>query len=448
MSARRSPSEDGMRRVLIVKYHFLPVHNVAVKRLVGYAKQLPSFGWHPVVLTNAWHGIEGEDASWGLSWEPEIERNAGFPIHHVPWPGRIPRAPRWRKAPWPLRKAATLSHLLFGDYPDEFIRWARPAVAAAVDLGRRSPFDAVMSYCPPETNHVVGRRIARALDVPWIPFFGDLWGFFLDHSPAGFSPGGLLRKAYHRRWLAAAAACGAVSPYMVKYLARTYRKRAELVLTGFDPEEFAGSSPVREKGSERLVVSHVGSLYPGDQKPEIFFDGLDRVLRSHPELESQLEVRFVGSKCEAFLRELVAGRACQAVCVIQPKVDSRAAISLVEESDVLLAFNCSAHRARHGTLSYPTKIFEGFGARRPILAIPPDGDWVDELLARTGAGTAARDAEEVADVLWEWFSSWARDGQVSYRGRSEEIEAFSLPSQVARLSELLSAAAGRNGGRP
>jgi hypothetical protein len=234
---------------------------------------------------------------------------------------------------------------------------------------------------------------------------------------------------------------------MVNYLARTYRKPAGLVLTGFDPKEFARPSGQKERRSERLVVSHVGSLYPGDQKPEIFFDGLDRLLRLHPEIASQIEIRFVGSKCETFLRGLVAGRPSQGVCVIQPKVDSRTAVSLVEESDVLLAFNCSANRARHGTMSYPTKIFEGFGARKPILAVPADGDWVDELLVRTDAGTTARDAEEVANVLWGWFSSWTRDGVVPYRGRSEDLEAFSLPRQVARLSALLSSAVSRDRGR-
>jgi hypothetical protein len=122
-------------------------------------------------------------------------------------------------------------------------------------------------------------------------------------------------------------------------------------------------------------------------------------------------------------------------------------VSLVKESDVLLVFNCSADRARHGTMSYPTKIFEGLGARRPILAVPSDGDWVDELLARTDAGTIARDAEEVAGVLWDWYSCWAREGVVPYRGRSEEIEAFSLQRQAARLSALLCSAVDSGGSR-
>ena len=61
-----------MRRVLLVHYHFLPVHNVAVKHLLGYARYLRASGWDPVVLTNAWTNIREDDAEWGLSWEPDL----------------------------------------------------------------------------------------------------------------------------------------------------------------------------------------------------------------------------------------------------------------------------------------------------------------------------------------------------------------------------------------
>jgi hypothetical protein len=147
----------------------------------------------------------------------------------------------------------------------------------------------------------------------------------------------------------------------------------------------------------------------------------------------------VGSKCEDRLRALLVGRPGARVCTIEPKVDSVTAVSLVRASHGLLAFTCTADRDGHGTMSYPTKVFEAFGARRPILAVPADGDWVDELLARTDGGTSARDADEVAAVLWEWFSSWTRDGTVPYRGRPAEIAAFSRRRQVERLSGLLDA---------
>jgi hypothetical protein len=248
---------------------------------------------------------------------------------------------------------------------------------------------------------------------------------------------GLLRRGFHAWCLAPAAACAAVSPHMVEYVGRTYRKRAAMILTGFDPEEFSHDADDRGPVGDRLLVSHVGSVYPGDQRPELFFAGLDRFLERHPEAAIRLEVRFVGSKCEQQLRAMIADRPSARVCRILPKVDSATAVSMVQASHGLLAFTCSAFRDRHGTLSYPTKIFEAFGARRPILAIPADGDWVDALLTRTNGGTSARGPDDVAAVLLEWFSAWRRDGRVPYSGRPEEIAAFTRDRQVGHLSALL-----------
>ena len=122
-----------------------------------------------------------------------------------------------------------------GNYPDEFISWAGPAVAEGIRLARRQPIDAIISYCPPETNHVVGSRLARRLHLPWVPFFGDLYGFLRPSLPP-HSAEGFIRMAWHRRCLAPAAACAAVTPAMVEYLSRAYRKPVELVHTGFDPD--------------------------------------------------------------------------------------------------------------------------------------------------------------------------------------------------------------------
>jgi glycosyltransferase involved in cell wall biosynthesis len=434
-------SVTAPRNVLIVHYHFLPVHNVAVKRLVAYAERLPRYGWQPIVLTRDWQGTEDQDASWGLSWEPQIERRIRFPIHRVHGPPPLRAWSATKRVPRPMRQAVKLARVLCGDYPDGFVRWVRPAVAAARTLARGTPIDAVITYCPPETNHLVGQRLARALRVPWIPFFGDLWEFFLAPFPS--TPDAVLRKLYHRLWMAPAAACAAVSPYMAQYLERTYGKRAEVILTGFDPADFADASRHNGVRRERLVLSHIGSLYPLDQQPHIFFDGLDELLRRHPEVESGLEVAFVGSKCDTYLSELIRNRPCARVCSIVPKVDSATALSLVKSSDGLLAFNCAMHRERHGTMSYPTKIFEAFGARRPVLAMPPDGDWVDTLLARTGAGTSAKDAPEVADVLWNWYTSWQDTGGIAYGGREDALDALTVERQTERLAALLDSVAHR-----
>lgn len=428
-----------MKRVLLIHYHFLPVHHVGVKHLLGHATHLPASGWEPTVLTRAWHETGPDDEPWGLSWEPDLETRPGVPsIHRVPEPGRRSlRLPR-RDDGVVLRKALTLGHMIAGSYPDVFAPWIDAAVEAAADLHRRSAFDAILSYCPPETNVVVGSRLARRLGIPWVVSFGDLYGFHLPARQG--TPGAIVRAVTHRYWMRPAARCVAVSPAMVSYLQRTYGVPSELVLVGFDEAEFGGQAPDRDQG--RMVISHVGSIYPHVQRPEVLFDGLDLFLDRHPEAAARLVVRLVGTKSEARLTAMIRGRTSASVCEVRPKVASRSAIDLVRGSDALVAFGL---RASHGlgTLSYPSKVFEAFAAGRPLLVIGSDGDWVDRLLMDTGGGESADEATGVARVLADWHERWRTTGEAGLAGARDVIAGFTHVAQSRRLAAALDAALGQ-----
>jgi glycosyltransferase involved in cell wall biosynthesis len=328
-----------------------------------------------------------------------------------------------------------MRRLTVGPYPDEFVGWVRPAVAAGERLAQTTTIDVIMSYCPPESNHLIARQLSRRLGIPWVPFFGDLYGFLEPPLPA-YSIESLARRAWHRWCMRPAAACVGISPAMTSYLEKTYRKRAELLHAGFDPSEFPDDTPEAPARSDRFVVSHVGSLYPGDQMPELFFDGLDLLLTRAPDLKSMIEVRFVGSKCEDQLHAMIRDRPSREVCTILPRVDSATAVELVRSSAALLAFTCTATRGRFGTMSYPTKVFEALGARRPVLVVPTDDDWVAHLVSETGGGRTIRDANEIADILMGWYREWARAGTVPYGGRNEVRAGFTQQRQAARLVEL------------
>jgi len=444
-----------MRRVLLVHYHFLPVHNVAVKHLLGLARHLPECGWEPLVLTHHWTSIRPGDAPWGLAWEPERLASAAMPIHRVAEGTRSRLRRGASDDPGIVRKALTFAHMVAGRYPDDFTSWIAPAVSYACDLARRERIDLVLAYCPPESNLIVGSRIARRLHLPFVPYFGDLYGFLLAPTERR-DPGAILSRAYHRHWMAPATAAAAVSPDMASYVEGTFGVPTSQVLVGFDPREFehglgnssveAAPPPGATAGPrrQRFVLSHVGSIYPGNQRPEIFLDGLDRFLRRRPDVTGRFVARLVGSKCDDTLRQMVAGRPSADVMQVIARVPSNEAVTMVRESDALLAFNCTAFRDRHGTLSYPSKIFEAFGARRPLLAIPPDEDFVDALLQQTRGGTSAATGEEVASVLSAWFDAWERTGTVPYDADDGLVASFTHERQAAELARLLDRATARD----
>lgn len=437
-----------MKHVLIIHYHFLPVHNVAVKHLLGYTRHFPAHGWKALVLTRNWKDVEEADASWGLSWEPQLEASSACTIYRVSSHGFKRRtadaASSSERAQLPplhrvMQKAASkirrVSRLLTEPYPDEFAGWVTPAVKAGAQIAREKRIQVLLSYCPPESNHVVARRLSRQLGIPWIPFFGDLYGFLEPPLPA-HSIEGIVRGAWHRWCMRPAAACVGISPAMTAYLEQRYRKRAILLHAGFDPSEFTGLNGHARDSSDPFTIAHVGSLYPGDQLPELFFDGLDLLLTRSPALRERIRVLFVGSKCDDALHAMLRGRPSRYVCAIQPRVDSATAVAMVRSSTALLAFTCTATRGRFGTMSYPTKIFESLGARLPVLVVPSDDDWVDELVTRTGAGATVRDANQIADTLMEWYADWDRTGRVSYKGREDAIMKFTQERQARLLVDL------------
>ncbi|MBD0319023.1 MAG: glycosyltransferase [Gemmatimonadetes bacterium] len=434
-----------MKTVLVVSYHFLPVHNVGVKQFADYCRHLPESGWSPVVLSRDWSGgLAEEDAGWGLSY---VDERAAVPVVTAPYARqsgallrlheRLGRATASGRALLvPARRAMSAVWPLFGRYPDEFGGWIDAAVEAGMRAIREHGARAILSTCPPAVNHVVASRLARRSGLPWVVYFGDLYNFYIGPGDWHGTPGrrSLVRRL-HRRWLAPATRALAVSPRMARLVEELYGVPAEVAVVGYDERDFAGAAPPRADGKLRLA--HVGSVYPGDQRPDLLFDALDRLIEAFPDAAHEVEVVLVGSKCDDLLRSMVAGRPCERVCDIRPKVPPAEAVRLQRASDVLLLLNLTSQR-EHGTLSYPSKVFEYLAARRPVLAFPAEGDYVDAVLRDTGGGATADGAEELAATLAAWYAEWRAGRGIPYTPRPERIEGFSRHAQAARIAAALS----------
>lgn len=444
-----------MKKLLSVNYHFFPVYNVSVKQFAKYFKYLPDYGWYPLVLTKDWkQDFAKEDKGWGLRFEPEMKASIGYDIeiYRAPYRHYNNRLMSWHnslkrltgsQAPMPqrivlspLRKCLSSVWPLFGLYPDRFIGWIDAAVKEAAKIMHEEGIQAILSSCPPQTNHLVASKLARKFRIPWIAYFGDLYGFYIGSEDwYGTKWKQFMASVLNNYWLRPASYALAVSPYMVELINELYGLKGEVVVVGFDESDFPESSTTPK--NDKLTISHIGSIYLGDQRPEIFLDALDRLLQMFPKAQEHLDIQFIGSRCEAQLRELVANRICEKVCSIQPKVSGTEAVRLQQSTDILLLFNLTSARSKNGTLSYPSKIFEYFGAKRPILAIPGDSGWVDRLLTMTQSGYIADSIEEVENVLERWYFTWRQTGRIPYKGNLEKISLFSHREQAKRIVSTL-----------
>jgi hypothetical protein len=233
-----------------------------------------------------------------------------------------------------------------------------------------------------------------------------------------------------------ASVAAAITPAMLEYVRRTYGVEGDVVMVGFDPDE---QPVVQAEPHNRLRLAYTGSVYPGDQRPDLFFEALDRVLSSHTENPPPIEVVFAGTGRDRELLALVgrypnAARACEFVERLPPD----GALRLQRKADGLVMFNCTAPAPEEGTLSFPAKTFEYLNAGRPILALPSDpGGWGDDLLERTRAGVTADSVSDIAAVLQEWLRTWRAGVALPYTGDPEQIARYSQPRQAAVLARLL-----------
>ena len=473
-----------MRTVLLVSYTFPPQYDVSARRAAKLCKYLPAAGWRPVVLTKDWTNdvapedrrvytiTSNEDALAALgdvtiARAPYRTRDNRLRRLHQRLGGvygdgpvtdgggrsatdeRMPNATavayrpvsRWTP-PALTRRALSLFAPTFGDFPDAFRGWVEPAVRMGVELARRERVDAICSLCPPASAHVVASEIAKQTGLPWVAQFDDLYSFHLERQRrAAWRP---YADRRHREWMRRASLAGAITPAMLAYVSRTYGVVGDVVMVGFDPDE---SPEVERRPHDRLRLAYTGSVYPGDQRPDLLFQAIDRVVAATGDGPPPIEVLFAGTGRDDDLRQLLSAYpAAERVCRFFGRLAPIDALRLQRDADALILLNCTNPSPDEGTLSYPAKAFEYLNAGRPILAIPSDpGGWGDRLMADTRAGTTAASAEAAAAVLTRWIDVWKSTGALPYDGAREEIDRYSQPRQAAALGALLDGAIERRG---
>jgi hypothetical protein len=456
-----------VRKVLLVTYTFPPQYDVSARRALKLCKYLPAAGWQPVVLTKDWvSDVAPEDRrAYTLTAYPQaLEEIPGVNVIRTPYRTRD-NALRWlhqrlggvyeaanesrvgstrmdarESALHPrsvARRALSLFSPVFGDFPDPFRGWVDAAVESGINVVRNESIDAIGSLCPPATAHVVASEIARVTGAPWVAQFDDLYSFHLERQRrAAWRP---YADRQHRRWMRHAAAAGAITPAMLAYVGRTYGVDGEVVMVGFDPVDSDEQPLAEPERHKRLRLAYTGSVYPGDQRPEMFFEALERVVAAQRTNPPPIEVTFAGTGCDRVLEaSLRAYPNAARACVFIDRLPPTDALRLQRRADGLVLFNCTAPTADEGTLSFPAKTFEYLNAGRPILALPRDpGGWGDALLERTRAGVTADTVDGIAAVLDDWLQTWHRGSPLAYEGDRNEIARYSQPRQAEALARLL-----------
>jgi glycosyltransferase involved in cell wall biosynthesis len=349
------------RRVLIVTYHFPPSAASGTFRLLGFARHLPRHGWQVHVV-----------APPEMPWDPvdpalSAQVPAGTGYEAVPYPRQAPRLVRLA-APYGI--------------------WLPLAWRACRRAIRRQRPDVVLTSGPPHVVHLLGMLLQRTDRLPWIADFRDPW---ISGMVAG-------RLSVRQRWLrylekqiiAHADRVIANAPNAGRLFMATYPRQAHKVVTltnGFDPPAQLAPPP---PSTATIRMLHAGEIYAG-RDPLPLLDAMAELKRTGAAL--RLEVMGSVHLAGADLSAEVARRGLTNEVVVRGQLPYQEALQEMAQTDLLVLLNGPGRR-----IGVPAKLYEYFGAARPILALTePDGDTA-EVLQASGIPHAVAPPKDVGRI--------------------------------------------------
>lgn len=459
-----------MKRVLIISYYWPPTGGSGVQRWVKFAKYLPSEGWQPVVYTPenpemlaVDHSLEAEipaevEVLKTHITEPyELYRRLGrlfspFSHHEGPSSSCHPERPSSlchperpqgvegsaqtglacsgaQKEVNPINSqkkslGQKLSMWIRGNLfiPDPRCMWIGPSVKYLKKYLAEHPVDVIVSTGPPQSMHLIARRLHLATGIPWIADFRDPWTkmFYFKHlSLSKFSE--WRHERLEKKVLDDATVVVAVSPLVQQDFQAMTDTPVELITNGYDESDFAlaGQSGIPDKASaiehdnlptdrsegtvglpevaavekpQTFTVVHTG-LFANDGNPEILWHALAEKCAAEPVFASALRIRLAGKTDVEIIDSIVAAGLGDKLTDLGYKAHKEV-VTLQQSADLLML---PLRKEPEYKATLPGKLFEYLAARKPILGIGQTDGAMAQILATTSSGVVF-DWEDAASV--------------------------------------------------
>jgi hypothetical protein len=389
-----------MRRLLVVAYYTPPLGLSGVMRVTKLCKFLPEAGWQPLILTVkpvAYYQYDPslvDDLKASKVYRTEsLDPNRLF---------NVLRAKAKRLRPALTRGLGVAPRLLnYFLFPDPKVGWLPfGSIIGRHVIDREKPA-AIFATTPPFTSLMLGVRLKAHAHVPLVIDFRDPW-------PAGFAPPPRHQRAALRRLRRYFVEHADLALAVNAGTAQAVGQGVRVLDNGFDPTDF----DIAAAKLEGTSIVHVGNLWQNQAEVTSFV----AALRARPNARLYLAGRVDAETQKRF-------RADPQVKLLGA-LPHREACALMKGADALLYI---------GKPQQPVglKLYEYFGAERPILVWGEGSDEAAGLAAEVGAGVACGlDAARLAAAIDE-----AKQDPGRFAGASRDR--FNRRSQARWLADRL-----------
>jgi hypothetical protein len=442
-----------MKRVAMIAYYFPPDGSAGAYRPLRFVRALPKYGWQASVVTVETDAYPRYDPTLhdlvpkGLDVVRVADRDLWRRIQarrekairaHLQAASPQERAETVRAHHRPMRSALR-QWVRRGEaavyYPDHARFWIKPAVAATVDLCRRTRPRALVVTGGPWSAFIVAHEASQRTGVPYVLDFRDSWTLTCNDEFEALRPRWATRRdrSLLRRLFAAAQAVifryeSEAQCYWQAYSGALTRNKIHIIPNGY--EGAIDASPLTR--GDRCVVLYTGTAVP--YRYDTLLEALSLLQARHPGEAAQLQVSFVGEGGDE-VRDAATARGVAAFVETRTPVSARDVDRLQRDAHALLLLGVKPYR---GYELCGSKVFGYLRAGRPIVGILP-ADESRRVLERVGVSTVADidSPEDIVAVLRTLLACWSSGRLPSLLPDAAQCGVYEAAHQTRALARAL-----------
>ena len=424
-----------MKRALIITYYWPPVGGSGVQRWVKFAKYLPSEGWQPVIYTPENPDLSSIDESL-LSDIPSEAEIIKRPIIE---PYGIYRKLTGSKGQIKIEanpggggKGSFLKRLsmwvrgnLF--MPDPRCLWIGPSVRFLKKYLEEHPVDVIVSTGPPQSMHLIARKVSLATGIPWVADFRDPWTkiFYFKHLRLGK----WAEKRHHeleQMVLDDATAIVAVSPLVQQDFAAMTKTPVHLVTNGYDESDYVDEV----SADDCFNVVHTG-LLTAEGNPVELWKALAMKCLTDAVFASKFRLILAG-KTDNKVLQSISDAGLDKYLTDYGYIDHHKAVLLQRTASLLIL---PIREEPETKAILPGKLFEYLAARRPILGVGTSEGAMATVLQETRAGKIFdwSDTEAISAQINDIWNGFLTGKDIEMNA---DIEKYSRRMTTRNMAEL------------
>lgn len=406
---------------MVIAYYFPPMGLSGVQRTLKFTKFLPQYGWTPIVLSASPRSFYAYDEELLSEINPDdtmiyrteqnsnVRKTAKFPSYFMQKIGR--------------------AFLQTIHQPDSKITWKKKAVELGRKILSEHKVDAIFATAPPFTDFLVALELSREFDIPFIVDYRDVWidnPFHFYATP--FHK--LYAENLEKQILTYAQKVVVTGRHTKELLLQRYGMLGHddvvIIPHGYDREDFDNAGKITpDRG--KFTITHSG-LFQDDRTPKYFLKALSLFIKENPHAAAHVNAKFIGIMRKGHTR-LIKKYKLDGVTECLGYLPHEQTVAELMSSDVLWLMLKDDVRT-------PGKLYEYFGARKPIIASLPDGA-MKKLAVDTQAciATYPKDVASIKNAIARMYELWSK--RILPTPDEEYVESFDRYKLTALLAKEL-----------